>query len=116
MAQRTITVLTDDVHGGQAPASQSITFALDAVGYVIDLDDEHAARLRGDLATWIGHARKQRAATAGRARTRAGASPAAGFGVDTAAVRAWGRGNGHQVSDRGRIKADVLAAYGAAQG
>lgn len=115
MAQRTMTVLTDDVHGGDAPATQTLTFALDGVAYVIDLDDDNAARLHGDLATWIAHARKQRGATTGRARARATGSSSTGSGIDTAAVRAWARSNGHQVSDRGRIKADVLAAYEAAQ-
>ena len=115
MAQRTITVLTDDIEGGDAPATQTITFALDGVAYVIDLGDDNAARLRGDLATWIGHGRRQRGASAGRARARAAGSPSAGSGVDTAAVRAWARSNGHQVSDRGRIKAGVLAAYDEAQ-
>lgn len=36
MAQRTITVLTDDGHDGEAPATQTLTFALDGTGYVIN--------------------------------------------------------------------------------
>ncbi|MBQ9918656.1 MAG: Lsr2 family protein, partial [Microbacterium sp.] len=34
--------------------------------------------------------------------------------IDLAAVREWARANGHTVSDRGRIPASVLEAYGAA--
>jgi hypothetical protein len=33
---------------------------------------------------------------------------------DTAAVRAWARENGYQISDRGRIPAEVTEAYSAA--
>ena len=29
-------------------------------------------------------------------------------------IRAWARANGHPVSDRGRIKADIIDAYHAA--
>jgi hypothetical protein len=35
-------------------------------------------------------------------------------GVDPAAVRAWAKGNGVEVSPRGRIKADVIEAFRAA--
>ena len=31
--------------------------------------------------------------------------------TDLAAVREWARQNGHQVSDRGRISAEIQAAY-----
>lgn len=34
---------------------------------------------------------------------------------DLAKVREWARANGHDVGDRGRIKADIVAAYYAAQ-
>ena len=34
---------------------------------------------------------------------------------DPSAVREWARGNGYRVSSRGRIAAEVVAAYGAAQ-
>ena len=39
---------------------------------------------------------------------------AAFAGVDPAAVRAWAKGNGVEVSPRGRIKADVIEAFRAA--
>lgn len=35
---------------------------------------------------------------------------------DTAAVRAWARKNGHDVADRGRLPAELHAAYLAAEG
>lgn len=58
MAQRTRVVLLDDLDGG--PAAETVSFALDGVGYEIDLSEEHAAQLRDDLARWVGHARRVR--------------------------------------------------------
>lgn len=34
--------------------------------------------------------------------------------ADTKAIREWARANGYDVSDRGRIPADVMDAYSAA--
>ncbi len=106
MAQRVEVVLIDDIDGGKA--AETVTFALDGVSYEIDLSDKNARKLRDDFATWTGHARRSGAAKAA-SRRRAGASTAKRG--DLGAVREWARANGHTVSDRGRISADVLAAY-----
>ncbi|MFC7595598.1 Lsr2 family protein [Terrabacter sp. GCM10028922] len=105
MAQRVEVVLIDDVDGGKA--AETVTFALDGVSYEIDLSDKNARKLRDDLATWTGHARRAGSARAAGSRRRA-ASPKR---ADLGAVREWARANGHNVSDRGRISADVQAAY-----
>lgn len=106
MAQRVEVVLIDDIDGGNA--AETVTFALDGVTYEIDLNDKNARKLRDDFATWTGHARRAGAAKAG-SRRRAGSGAAKR--TDLAAVREWARANGHTVSDRGRISADVQAAY-----
>jgi hypothetical protein len=108
MAQRVEVVLIDDIDGGNA--AETVTFALDGVTYEIDLSDENARRLRDDFATWTGHARRAGTAKAA-SRRRAGAGSGAAKRTDLAAVREWARANGHDVSDRGRISADVQAAY-----
>lgn len=110
MAQRTMTILTDDVEGGNVSATQTLTFALDGVSYVIDLNDTNAARLRQDLSTWTSSAR---AGSRGRTRrsNAGGARSASATPGQNAAVREWARGNGHQVSARGRISAVVQRAY-----
>ena len=106
MAQRVNIVLEDDLDGSEA--DETVTFALDGVSYEIDLNAKNAAALRDSLAQYVGHARR----SAGR---RAAGRPAAsgrGSGKrDLADVREWARSNGHQVSDRGRISAEVQAAY-----
>ena len=110
MAQRTITVLTDDVEGGDASATQTVTFGLDGVSYVIDLNDANAVRLREQLSQWTSSAR-----AGSRARTRrSGASGGRGVSAtpgQNATVREWARDNGHQVSARGRISVAVQEAY-----
>ncbi|GAB4069651.1 Lsr2 family protein [Angustibacter speluncae] len=119
MAQKVQVILVDDVDGGDA--SETVTFGLDGVSYEIDLNDDNAAKLRDALATWVGHARRVGGRSTGRRRSAsssssssASSSGSAKGGTDTAAVRAWARENGYEVSERGRIAADVLAAYEAA--
>lgn len=104
MAQRVEVVLIDDLDGGKA--TETVTFALDGVSYEIDLSDKNAKKLRDDLSAWTGHARRSGNTRAG-ARRRSGGTKRSDLG----AVREWARANGHQVSDRGRISADVQAAY-----
>lgn len=110
MAKQIQTVYIDDIDG--SPADQSVTFALDGVTYEIDLTDAHAAELREAFATWIGHARKSggRAAAAPRTSGRRTSADRA----QLAKIREWARENGHNVSDRGRISSEVMAAYEAA--
>lgn len=106
MAQRVHVVLEDDLDGGSA--NETVMFALDGANYEIDLSTKNAAKLRDALAKYVGAGR--RAPARGRrapTRGRAGASNAS-------AVREWARANGYQVSDRGRVPADVKAAYEAA--
>lgn len=110
MAQRVQVVLEDDLDGGKA--SETVSFALDGVSYEIDLSDKNAAKLRDALASWVGHARRAggRGGVARRGRART-----AGAGNDLAAMRQWGRKNGFKVSDRGRISAELQAAYSKAK-
>ena len=105
MAQRVSIVLEDDIDG--SVADETVTFALDGVTYEIDLNGKNAAALRDALAPYVGHARR----AAGR---RTAGRPAGGRSSgkrDLADVRDWARSNGHKVSDRGRISAEVQAAY-----
>ena len=106
MAQRVNIVLEDDLDG--SPADETVTFALDGVTYEIDLSKANAGKLRDALAAYVGHARRAsgRRSSSGRAQGSRG-----GAKRDLADVREWARKNGHTVSDRGRISAEVQAAY-----
>ena len=107
VAQRVQIILEDDYDGGVA--EETVTFALDGAEYEIDLSGENAAKLRDQLAGWIGHARK----TGGR---RKKAAAKAGDSSSTSEIRAWALANGHEVSSRGRVSAEVREAYERANG
>ena len=107
MAQRVQVLLVDDIDNSDA--DETVTFALYGVTYEIDLNATNAAKLRDELAAWVGHARR----SGGRKTSGRASSGSAGGGrrKDVSAVREWARGNGHDVSERGRIPAAVQEAY-----
>ncbi|GAA2131477.1 Lsr2 family protein [Nocardioides bigeumensis] len=107
MAQKVNIVLVDDLDGSEA--SETISFGLDGATYEIDLNDKNAGKLRDALAPYLGHARK--VTGAGR---RGRKSSGGGSGPNPKQVRDWARSNGYEVSDRGRVPADVIAAFEAA--
>ncbi len=109
MAQKVQVLLVDDING--AEAAETVSFSVDGVSYEIDLTTANAKKLRDDLATWVGHARR----ASGRKTTRRATAAGLRRG-DLSAVREWARNNGDKVSDRGRISAGILAAYDKANG
>jgi hypothetical protein len=113
MAQRVQVLLVDDIDGGNA--AETVSFALDGVSYEIDLSEANAQKLRDDLASWVGHARRAGGRRSTGRRASNGGAARAGRG-DLAAVREWARKHGHKVSDRGRISAEVQDAYDKAHG
>jgi hypothetical protein len=100
-------VLEDDLDGGKA--DETVTFGLDGSTYEVDLSTANAKKLREALAPFVGVGRKVpgRGRRGGSGRGRRGASSAAD-------IRAWARENGYEVSERGRVPAEVRAAYEAA--
>lgn len=104
MAQRVQVVLEDDMDGGAA--DETVTFSLDGADYEIDLSSANAAQLRGNLAPWVGRARR----TGGRRkRTAAGSAPSSTS--DTKEIREWAMGQALNVSARGRVPAEIREAY-----
>ncbi len=104
MAQRVSIVLEDDIDGGHADTT--VHFAFEGTSYEIDLSDQNASKFRTEMSKWI---------TAGRkVSARRGTRKARPTGPSTAEIRDWAVKNGHQVSDRGRISAEVRAAFEAA--
>ena len=108
MVQRVQVVLEDDMDGSEA--TQTVQFGLDGAAYEIDLNNEHAAQLQDALASWVGHAR--RAGNARRAvRSSRGTGKASTDSEQLKSMREWGKQNGYQVSDRGRVSQVVRDAY-----
>ena len=107
MAQKVNIVLVDDLDGTEA--TETVTFGLDGSSYEIDLNDANAASLREALSGYVGHARKLTGGGRRTARKAAGSSSS-----NTKDVREWAKSQGMEVSERGRISADVQQAYDAA--
>lgn len=127
MAQRIITVMTDDLDGGTADVT--VKFALDGLQYEIDLSDANAAQLRDMLAPYIaagnmvlnlsGRPAKVGVSYQGGTRTRGGKAAAkATAKADRAKKRAWHAANWKAAelpkpndSGMGRIPVAVTHAY-----
>jgi hypothetical protein len=118
MAQQVNVKFVDDLGGSDAAGT--VSFGLDGKTHEIDLSDDNAVKLRDSLAVFVGAARKGGgSATTGSRRgqkmTASSAPRSQSLGRDhAAAIRAWARQNGHQVSDRGRISKTVVDAFQAA--
>jgi hypothetical protein len=111
MAQKVQVILVDDIDGG--PAEETVSFALDGTSYEIDLNAANASKLRDTLAPYVGTARRTGSRSSGG---RGGRGRGRGRNNQTAEIRAWARENGHKVNERGRIPADVVAAYEKSRG
>ncbi|MGB6161397.1 MAG: Lsr2 family protein [Pseudonocardiaceae bacterium] len=111
MAQKVTVTLVDDLDGGTA--EETVEFGIDGVSYEIDLSSGNAGKLRGSLADYVSNARKAggRRKVAGPVRRVSVAGRASVDREQNAAIREWARKNGYNVSDRGRIPAEVLDAY-----
>lgn len=111
MAQRVQIILEDDYDGGSA--DETVSFALDGTEYEIDLSAQNAAGLREAISPWLGHARKtggrRKRGTATNGNAPAGAK--APSSSNTSDIRAWAQAQGHEVSSRGRVSAEVREAY-----
>jgi hypothetical protein len=101
VAQKVNIVLVDDLDGSEA--TETVTFGLDGSAYEIDLSDKNAKKLRDALSLYTASARRS-----GRRQPRSGTGRSS---ADTAAIRSWAKSKGYEVSDRGRISADILEAY-----
>jgi hypothetical protein len=112
MAQKVTVSLVDDLDGGTA--EETVGFGLDGKSYEIDLSSANASKLRDALAEFVAAARRPGSGRAGRRSGGAGSSGgsrAAGDREQSRAIREWAREQGMDVSERGRIPADVLQAY-----
>src|SRR5215217_766456 len=102
MASRAVVLLTDDTDGSKADLT--VRFGLDGTEYEIDLSEANAKKLHGALDPWMQAARKT-GGRAGRRRSETNGS------VDVKAIREWAKKQGMNVSERGRVSAEVRQAY-----
>ena len=116
MAQVSQVVLTCDVHEGDAEAADTVTFAVEGTSYECELCEPHLAEFHEAMEVWSSHSRPARTARASqsassrapRRRTETNSAPS------PSEVREWARSQGLEVSSRGRVPAELLAAFEAA--
>ena len=105
--QRVEVELEDDLTGGHA--DETVQFGVDGTTYELDLNARHAADLRHRLAPFVEHARRVRRRVS-RVPGRTAASR-----ERSRQIRAWAERQGFEVSDRGRLPADVIRQYESAR-
>jgi hypothetical protein len=103
VASRVVTLITDDLDNSQA--DETVSFALDGAEFEIDLSEAHAKELRVVLEPYMKAGRKT--GRGGRRRSRSGSMQ----GDQTKAIRDWAKSQKMQVSDRGRVSAEIRDAY-----
>jgi hypothetical protein len=113
-----ITEYYDDIDGKPASEDElsTIEFGFQGSTYRIDLRDANAAKLEKALSPYLAAAAKvsggrgrPKATGAKRTATGSGRSP-----EQLAAIRTWAKQEGYEVSDRGRVKAEIVEAFDAA--
>ncbi|MFE7718555.1 Lsr2 family protein [Nocardia rhizosphaerihabitans] len=111
MARKVVVTLIDDFDGTSV-AEETVTFEIDGAAYEIDLSAANAVKLRELFAGWLPHARRTgRIKTSGHRSAAKRPSTRSSRRKGLSAIRAWASDNGHSVSARGRISAEVIAAY-----
>ena len=112
MAQRVVTQFVSDLSGEElGKEGETIAFGWKGSTYEVDLSTDEAAQFAKLLQPYLRAGRKVSGGT-----RRAGTSSASQQDREhTKAIREWAKENGHSVSDRGRISAEVVAAYESAQ-
>ena len=108
MAKQVITLLTDDLDGGDA--DRTVEFGLDGVNYTIDLSEKNAGKLRKALDPYLSAGTR-----IGRSRVDSGGRqqvPSARANRDqNQAIREWAAKTGHEVSERGRIPSSIVDSF-----
>ena len=103
MAQNIITTVTfrDDLKGTEFAEGEgeTITYAWEGTNYEIDLTTANAAAFRKAMEKYVSASRVVTGKKSGTSRN------------DLNEVRAWAKGQGMQVAERGRVSVAVLAAF-----
>lgn len=116
----TCDICSDPVDEGATDTVHSFGFG--GKNYEIDLCAKHGSEFVNAMADWVtagtlvpGSTRKSGGGAKPAASTTAATTPSRRK-AELDAVRAWARENGYNVGDRGRISAEIYAAYANATG
>lgn len=112
MAQQFLVEMVDDIDG--TTAAQTVPFSLDGISYEIDLSEVNAGALRDELARYVAASRRVGGRKVRLAVGQSSTGTPTGGPADrerSRQTRAWAIDNGYEISERGRIPADVISAY-----
>ncbi|MGJ6122328.1 Lsr2 family protein [Mycolicibacterium sp. Y3] len=114
MAERVVRQLIDDLDGSDIPdgGGERVVFSLRGTEYQIDLSSSNIAKLEKALKPYVEAGSRLRGH--GVRRAKSVRTTGASGREQLAAIRDWARSNGYEVSDRGRIKAEIVEAFEAA--
>ena len=109
MAQKVSVTFACDYDAREIPDGEQLTrvFSLDGRDYEIDLCERHSQKFDEVLTRYREKARRV-TGRVNRPKRRTAANR-----QRSADIRSWAKGNGIQVSDRGRIPAQVISKYDA---
>ena len=111
MARKTVIETFDDIDGTAVDtAGETISFAVDGVEYIIDLNKKNAREFRKKLDVYLEHATR----VGGRKRAAAAARPAEANAPSPKQIRQWAIGAGYEVPARGRLPQSLVDEYTAA--
>lgn len=115
MGRKIHVVLTCDLDDDEVPAAETMTFAVNGTSYAFELCQRHLEEFNAAFAGYVAAARREddaRSSRRGAGSSATGLRAARSAGrEDLSAIRSWARANGYQVSDRGRIPAEVRQAW-----
>jgi hypothetical protein len=103
MAKSVHVVVSDDLDGSEG--AETVSFGFDGFSYEIDLSEKNRAKLDKAFAPFIEHGRRV------TQRRRSGATRTTRPRIDRASIRNWAKEQGLNVSERGRISAEVMQKY-----
>ena len=109
MAQKVVREFIDDIDG--SAAERTFTFAVDGTAYEIDLSSANIAEFKAAIGGFIESARKVKATSNGQRQRGASTIDLRKQRERLNEVREWARTKGYSVSNRGRVSAEVLAAF-----
>jgi hypothetical protein len=115
MAKKITETLVSDLSGKDIAEGDGDTIKFGWLGaeYTIDLTNAEVEKFTKVIDPYVSAGTKV-ARSAGGRKASSNGSGSGRSKSDLADIRAWAKDNGYEVSERGRIKADVLEAYDAA--
>ncbi|MFK5582160.1 Lsr2 dimerization domain-containing protein [Serinicoccus sp. LYQ131] len=110
MATKEVIIITSDLTGKDIPhdEAQRVTLAYNGEFRSLDLSAHEAASLGEALEPFMSRGRK---ITKDEATYRKPSTKGMGTNAEASKARKWLKANGHKVSEKGRIPADLMSVY-----